>query len=110
MQTPTFNSGSELTKLHALAKAYGLPAEFGGDNIMGWLEINTPKVAITIQRRPHYCDRGRWLVQVSSHDDRRLCIDWADGFPRYYFHTEVVMAEVFAWMNARSLWPIGETA
>ena len=66
-----------------------------------YLEVHTPLIFVWIEQRPSYCDRGRWLVGATSKDDTRLCIDLADGFPRYYFGAEALCSELVAWLKAR---------
>ena len=34
-----------------------------------------------IVMRPHYCDRGRWLLHADSKDPTKITLDWADAFP-----------------------------
>ena len=67
---------------------------------MNWIKRNRQELGLTvpckiregvigeyqiiIARRPHYCDRGDWLIYMNGRND----IDWADGFPRYFFGTE----------------------
>jgi hypothetical protein len=45
-----------------------------------------------VEARPAYCNRGRFLVNAQSIDAAVLSIDWADGFPRYYFGVEACAA------------------
>ena len=49
----------------------------------------------------HYCDRGRWLLNADSKDPTKITLDWADGFPRYYFEDECLLREMKAWLFAR---------
>lgn len=67
----------------------------------GWTEIQLTNGLLSIERRPHYCDRGRYVVKVSSNDPRALFIDEADCFHRYYFGFEAMISEINAWMEAR---------
>lgn len=50
-----------------------------------------------IQRRPSYCDRGRWQASVECIPD----IDAQDGFPRYYMTLEHAIDEITSWLNWR---------
>lgn len=59
-------------------------------------------VSVVISKRPHYCDRGQWLLHVESLDPTRLTIDHSDRFPRYYFHSLCLAMELRAWLNSRS--------
>lgn len=60
-------------------------------------------VSIWVELRPTYCNRGTFLVNANSNDPARITIDWADGFPRYYFSAECCVSELLAWMAAREL-------
>jgi hypothetical protein len=54
---------------------------------------------IIIQPRPHYCDRGDWIIFVEGHNND---IDAADGFPRYFFGTiEEAKLQMETWLNRR---------
>ena len=49
--------------------------------------------------RPPYCDRGSWLVLVETIGIDGL--DCQEGFPRYYFDTDRMKAEIEDWANKR---------
>lgn len=66
-----------------------------------WLEIKLKHGKITISKRPQYCDRGRYEVNVFSSNILELHVDEADGFPRYYFYLVNLISEVEAWIYAR---------
>lgn len=51
---------------------------------------------VTVEPRPAYCDRGRWIAKISGPD-----IDGNDGWPRYYFDLERAMQEINAWVEFR---------
>lgn len=55
---------------------------------------------ISLQQRPAYCDRGRWMLVVTSHGIGGL--DAEEAMSRYYFSLERAKAEVEDWVNARS--------
>jgi hypothetical protein len=52
----------------------------------------------TLEPRPSYCDRGRWMFRCDLPD-----LDHADGFPRYYMDLERAKDEIVAWFAWR-LW------
>lgn len=54
---------------------------------------------ITLQPRPHYCDRGRWLLVITSHGVSDL--DCQEALSRYYFNIDYAKGEVESWANAR---------
>lgn len=58
---------------------------------------------IWMQARPPYCDRGNWLAHIepTTHDVRKLHLDDADRWPRYYFDLQRAKAEVEAWLIKR---------
>jgi hypothetical protein len=62
-------------------------------------DIRYKNVHITIEPRPHYCDRGRWIAKISAPD---LWLDEADGWPRYYFDLERAKLELEAFMKMRA--------
>lgn len=61
-------------------------------------DISITNGMITIERRPVYCNRGRFIVKVFS-NSHKLHIDEADMFPRYYFHWDCLVKEIEAWMK-----------
>lgn len=52
---------------------------------------------VTLEPRPHYCDRGRWIGKVFWVPD----IDSADSFPRYYMDLERAKSELSEWLEMR---------
>jgi len=58
---------------------------------------------ITLERRPHYCDRGNYIAKLFPRDRSQLAreIDNADGWPRYYFDRERAKLEIEAWLIKR---------
>ncbi len=66
-----------------------------GKEVMPWMET-----------RPHYCDRGNYLVKL--HYWGTLCregaIDESDLWPRYFFDFEAAKAETIAWLKTRNLY------
>jgi hypothetical protein len=53
---------------------------------------------IIIAPRPHYCDRGDWLIHVCGKND----LDGSDGFPRYFIGTEdEVKHQMEQWLARR---------
>jgi hypothetical protein len=59
---------------------------------------------ITIEPRPAYCDRGRFLVRplpLHGPPCPSCAVDDQDGFPRYYFDETRAKLEVQAWIEAR---------
>lgn len=55
----------------------------------------------TIQPRPHYCDRGRWIAQVFYVGARIGELDAADAWPRYYFDLAFAKREISMWVENR---------
>lgn len=59
---------------------------------------------VTLEPRPHYCDRGRFMAQIwpeGTLEPYDVDIDDADGFPRYYFDEERAKLEMEAFLRAR---------
>lgn len=79
-----------------------------GDPDMTWIDkkayisfgfkIDECKCEITIEPRPHYCDRGNYIAKMF---DNGLVTDHQDGWPRYYFDLNVAKAECEAWVEKR---------
>lgn len=54
---------------------------------------------IHIAKRPYYCDRGDWMIYVFGVNND---LDYADGFPRYFFGTDdEVKLQMETWLNRR---------
>lgn len=74
-------------------------------------EIDGRDCWIWMNARPPYCDRGRWLANLSVRPGAyplRLSIDSADGWPRYYFDLKRAMAEVEEWLVNRRQWIVDD--
>ena len=56
---------------------------------------------ITLEPRPHYCDRGNWIAKLFPKGKFVAEIDEADGWPRYFFDKERAKAEIEAWLIKR---------
>ncbi len=67
-------------------------------NMHSYLEQQVGPILMTIEKRPHYCDRGRYMVKAFGED-----IDGSDMFPRYYFDYECMATEVKLFFEARKL-------
>jgi hypothetical protein len=52
---------------------------------------------VTLEPRPHYCDRGHWIGKVFGVAD----IDSGDSFPRYFMDEKRARAELAAWLHWR---------
>lgn len=70
---------------------------------LAFVDIVCPPARLTIVTRPHYCDRGRYLVHVESNDMIKLFLDESDQFPRYYFDFDCMMTELDLWLKARGI-------
>jgi hypothetical protein len=68
-----------------------------------YAEVRTKHCYMTIERRPHYCDRGRYIVKCTvTGNPIELTVDEADMFPHYYFSFEAMISEVESWLKARN--------
>lgn len=65
-----------------------------------------PGLEITLEPRPHYCDRGNWIAKVHVGLNCPTEIDSQDGWPRYYFDFDRAKLEIEAWLKKRGLKPI----
>ena len=95
------NCGEQWQALYARLLKAGLKPGLYGAEGRYYIELDSANIEVTIERRPAYCDRGRWLVQAVSQAPAALSIDFADGFPRYYFGDEALVSELLAWLKAR---------
>ena len=65
--------------------------------------VDLPDVKIYIEKRNWYCDRGRYGFWAESKNDDKVCIDFADGFPRYFFSLQRAFDEMHDWIEFRQL-------
>lgn len=72
-----------------------------------YLCLNVEQCEITIEPRPHYCDRGNFIAKLFPAIGSKLALelDLQDGWPRYYFDLDRAKAEVEAWLVKRGLAP-----
>lgn len=71
------------------------------NDLCGTIYVKHPVFTLWIEERAAYCDRGRWMWQAESTDVTKATIDWADGFPRYYFHEDCLVRELTTWLEVR---------
>lgn len=71
----------------------------------GWWEIEAKDCTISIEVRPPYCDRGSYLAKLHPSGELAREIDFADGWPRYYFDPLRMMQEIEAWLVKRGQMP-----
>lgn len=69
----------------------------------GFPFIELPGVIIYMERRNFYCDRGRYGFWAEAKIPEELCIDFADGFPRYFFSLQRAFDEMYDWVLFRDL-------
>jgi len=83
------------------------------EKMQGVIEAKVPFVVhdlagyyeVTISRRPHYCDRGDWMIYVDACGRAAAMsgFDGSDGFPRYFFGTEEeAKAQMETWADRRA--------
>lgn len=62
---------------------------------------------ITLEPRPHYCDRGNFVAKIFQNPNAaamewiRLSLDEQDGWPRYFFDEARAKLEIEAWLTKR---------
>lgn len=66
-----------------------------------WFEVHLNESYWTVEMRPHYCNRGRYLWKCSS-TSVYLVVDDAQLFPRFYFQSQGMIAEMLSWCEART--------
>jgi hypothetical protein len=67
-----------------------------------WWMVCGPECDISIEARPSYCDRGRFVAKLFPRGKFALEIDGADAWPRYYFDWDRMLLEIEAWLKARN--------
>ena len=88
------------------------PTHMSGPEWRGWEALFPPKpiewlkyssylavcvegrVVATLEPRPHYCDRGHFIVKCYLPG-----LDGADGFPRYYMSRQAAVSETEAFLR-----------
>lgn len=93
-----------LWKVEEQLRERGIPVT-REDSVAGWLKIDVPQAMISIEARPHYCDRGNFIVKVFPRGDLALSLDSQDAFPRYYFGVAACASEIHEWMRVRQILP-----
>jgi hypothetical protein len=76
------------------------------ESAFSWQELKTKWCIISLEKRPGYCDRGRFIAKVTvfaHHALTDLYLDEADGWPRYYFNEERAKAEIADWIACRRI-------
>lgn len=58
---------------------------------------NNHRMVAWISKRPAYCDRGHWQLNI----DLPLGLDGQDGFPRYYMELETAKKETKLFLDWR---------
>lgn len=68
-----------------------------------FVEMHAKDCSVTIEPRPHYCDRGNWLAKlhVQHPSELALEIDHQDGWPRYYMDFSRACLECEEWLKKR---------
>ena len=68
---------------------------------MYW-SIKGTECEITLEPRPHYCDRGNFIAKLFPSGKLTLEIDRSDCWPRYYFDLERAKLEILDWLKKRN--------
>lgn len=64
-----------------------------------YIDVRLRDGFLTIEVRPHYCDRGSYIVKIFPEANQfHLHVDHSDMFPRYYFKFENMVSELGEWM------------
>lgn len=67
----------------------------------GFQEVKGKDCTITLEKRPHYCDRGNFLAKLFPVGQLAIDIDDSDNWPRYYFDEARAKLEIEAWLQKR---------
>lgn len=65
-----------------------------------WI-VKGKEMTAHIERRPWYCDRGRFKVLIVARGTFELSFDKQDGFPRYFFDWDRMLGELEDFMEIR---------
>jgi hypothetical protein len=65
----------------------------------GIVYINTDVISTWINKRPWYCNRGRYGFHVENIKGKVPVVDWADFFPRYFFKLDNLFDELNEWLK-----------
>lgn len=71
------------------------------DNGVSYQRIRGKDCEVTLEKRPHYCDRGNWYAKVQVWNPMEFTVDHADSFPRYYFQESTAKIEMIMWLTRR---------
>jgi hypothetical protein len=71
----------------------------------GYWSIEGRECEVTIEPRPGWCDRGRFIAKVHPRGALAREFDEQDGWPRYYFDWDRMLAEIQAWLTCRGQVP-----
>lgn len=90
-------------KMYEDFKTFGASEELGQKQygVADELRLKATDCSITLEKMPHYLDRGQWLAHVTDHDFKMLNLDWADFWPRYYLSLGRAKDEIADWLKAR---------
>jgi hypothetical protein len=67
----------------------------------GCLCIAGLECTIWLQKRPGWCDRGRWSATLDAWGRIGVTIDHQDAWPRYYMNLTTAKFELFEWIMHR---------
>lgn len=75
------------------------------DGAAPWWKAPLRDGFISIETRPSYCDRGHYICKLFPTGALAVSIDAHDGWPRYYFDWDRMLAELEAWAEKRNQVP-----
>jgi hypothetical protein len=77
------------------------------DDRGGWWMVDGKDCQVSLEQRPYYCDRGNFIAKLHPIPGTELAreLDHQDGWPRYYFDFDRMLAEVEAWLVKRGQMP-----
>lgn len=76
---------------------------------VGYMDLQAPDCVISLEPRPVYCDRGRWIAHIFiTGDPLKINLDAADLFPRAFFSFLCAKLEMEEWLRRRGQTPFGE--
>lgn len=69
------------------------------DKDEGVIQIDTEGVKCWISKRPLYCDRGMYMLNITNLPNTFGVVDGADYFPRYFFKLGNLFDELNEWLK-----------
>lgn len=74
-----------------------------GEEGLNYVDLKLKDITFCIEKRPFYCDRGRYSFKPEVINQDKVFIDFADFFPRYFFSLQRGLDEINDWLEFQKL-------